>query len=422
MQDQVAKLRQLCRTQWDFENSIINLIASDNACELDLGLPEDYPAHIIQEGLLGDRPFAGAKLHDELEAMAAQLACDVFGADHANVQPHSCSQANQAAYHALIKPGDRVLSLGFKAGGHLTHGLKINFSGRAYDFANFGLDENGIIDYEALRKQALEFRPRLIVCGSSSYPRIYDVELLREIADSVGAYLMLDLSHEAGLIAGGVYPNPIPQADIVTMSLDKTLRGPFGGLILCKAEHAKKVDVAVHPGTQSSFPVKKLIGAAHALILTQDDSFKAYARRVIDNAQEFAKVLASGGLPILTGGTDKHYVVLDVHTGFGISGTQAEVALEEIGILSSRQVLPDDVSSRSNEASGLRLATAWISSRGYTESEAREVAEIVVDYLGKEIDISVAQSRVNSLVTIERPDDIWRPSLSTPPAIPDIAR
>jgi glycine hydroxymethyltransferase len=410
MKSELEHLKSLCSQQWKYENSVINLIASDNACDLDLGLFQDYPAHIIQEGLLGDRPFAGARLHDELESYAAQLACEVFEADHANIQPHSCSQANQAAYQALLQPGDRVLALGFKAGGHLTHGLKINFSGRAYDFAFYGLDSNGIIDYESLASQVIDFQPKLVVCGSSSYPRRYDVDRLRDAADSVGAYLMLDLSHEAGLIAGGAYPNPVPQADVVTMSLDKTLRGPFGGMILCKSSLAKKIDSAVHPGVQSSFPIRKLISAAHSLILTKTPEFGEYAERVIKSAQEIANVFTKKEIPILTDGTDKHYVVVDVEKGFGCNGMQAETLLEEIGILSSRQVLPRDESARSNQASGLRIATAWISSRGYQSDEAREVATLVTDYLSGAMSPVEAQRHVSRLASLPRTTDIWRKS------------
>lgn len=392
-----------------YERSVINLIASDNAYPQELAGNPSYNGHMIQEGLLGKRPFAGARLHDEIEAIGAQAACRVFDAEHANLQPHSCSQANQAAYHALLKQGDSILALGFQAGGHLTHGLKINFSGRVYNFKFYGTTSDGLIDYDSAASMAVEHSPKLIVCGSSSYPRLFDAQRLRSIADGVGAYLMFDLSHEAGLIAGGAIPNPVPLADVTTMSLDKTLRGPFGGLILCRESLASLVDKAVHPGTQSSFSVRKIADAAHALILTQGHEFQEYAKNVLANAKAFERCFAKRPGLLLTGGTDKHYVVLNVKGTFGISGVVAEQRLEAIGILSSRQTLPSDQSLRMAEAGGLRLGSAWATSRGYRVPDFEEIADIVCTALSSESETSSLSERVSILTACKRINDVWSP-------------
>jgi len=393
-----------------YERKVINLIASDNAVSKELSDNPPYRGHMIQEGLLEKRPFAGAMLHDKIEAIAARAACDVFKADHANLQPHSCSQANQAVYHALLKQGDTVLALGFKAGGHLTHGLKLNFSGRAYNFVFYGTDDKGLIDYDSAADLAKKISPKLIVCGSSAYPRLFDAQRLRTIADSVGARLMFDLSHEAGLIAAGVIPNPIPLADVATMSLDKTLRGPFGGAILCRDDLAETIDKAVHPGTQSSFSMRKIADKGHALLLTQDHTFRDYAENVLLNAKTLERGFENFPGMLLTGGTDKHYLVLNVQHAFGINGETAEKRLEEIGILSSRQTLPSDTSPKMSEASGLRLGTAWATSRGYRSSEFEEIAEIICATLASTGDRQTRltmSERVNALALLKRSKDVW---------------
>ena len=393
-----------------YECKVINLIASDNAVPRKVSNHPPYQGYMIQEGLLERRPFAGADLHDKIETIAARAACQVFQADHANLQPHSCSQANQAVYHAILTPGDSVLALGFKAGGHLTHGLKLNFSGRAYNFEFYGTADNGLIDYDNAAHLAKKISPKLIICGSSAYPRLFDAERLRSITDSVGARLMFDLSHEAGLIAAGVIPNPIPLADVATMSLDKTLRGPFGGTILCRQDLASAIDKAVHPGTQSSFSVRKIADAANALILTQEENFREYAQHVLINAKQLANSFAKYPGILLTGGTDKHYVVLNVMKAFGINGAMAEQRLEKIGILSSRQTLPSDTSPKMAEANGLRLGTAWATSRGYRALDFKEIVEIICDTLSANDDQSkflILADRVNALVVQERSADVW---------------
>ena len=389
------------------ERSVINLIASDNAIPSFFSNNPPYKGYMIQEGLVNRRPFAGAIFHDSIEEIAARAACKVFHADHANLQPHSCSQANQAVYHALLKPGDKILALGFKDGGHLTHGLKLNFSGRSYQFEFYGTGADGLIDYAEALDLALKISPQLIICGSSAYPRLFDAQKLRDIADSVGAKLMFDLSHEAGLIAAGVIPNPIPLADVATMSLDKTLRGPFGGAILCKDSYKDLIDKAVHPGTQSSFSVRKIADAAHALILTQESQFKAYAERTLANAKALEYAFKSYPGLLLTGGTDKHYVILDVQAIFNVTGEIAEQRLENMGILSSRQTLPRDRSAKMSMGSGLRLGTAWASSRGYGVSDFNEIADIILKALMQNEEPKQLAARTMALSQQKRKYDVW---------------
>lgn len=390
-----------------YERSVINLIASDNATSLNNVSKLPYRGLMIQEGLLGKRPFAGSKLHDDIERIAADSACHIFSADYANLQPHSCSQANQAAYKALLTPGDTVLALDFLAGGHLTHGLKSNFSGQTYNFLFYTTSDSGFIDYDTAGRLAKEHSPKMIVCGSSSYPRLFDAKRLREIADSVGAYLMFDLSHEAGLIAAGVIPNPIPLSDITTMSLDKTLRGPFGGMILCRTGLADKVDKAVHPGTQSSFSVRKISDAAHALLETQSEGFRNYAANTLRNAKSLEEVFSKHSGMVITGGTDKHYIVLNVKGAFNISGTEAEALLEKIGILTSRQTLPSDASRKMSQSSGIRLGTAWAASRGYQPAEFTEIGEIIISALTSSAPLNLLADRVKEIANKNRPNDIW---------------
>jgi glycine hydroxymethyltransferase len=407
-QKDIDALRAIGTELRDYERSVINLIASDNAFPAAVASNPVYAWSMIQEGLVGKRPFAGARLHDELENKAIEIACKVFGAEHANLQPHSCSQANQAVFHAFLSSGDTALALGFQAGGHLTHGLRSNFSGRHYRFVHYGVGQDELIDYDALRSLADTERPKLIVCGSSSYPRLFDVDQLRSIADSVGAKLMLDLSHEAGLIAGGAIPNVVPRADAVTMSIDKTLRGPFGGIILCKREYADLIERAVHPGTQSSFPLFAIASKAHSLALTQSPEFKEYTHRVIRNTQVLASAFPADAL--FTAGTDKHYLVVNVKKLYGLTGTEAETLLEEVGILSSRQSIPSDQSKKMSDAGGIRLGTPWISSRGYDTADCTKIASLITQVLSAPSNQLVrahVANEVRALVTPERAKDVW---------------
>ncbi|WNI18661.1 serine hydroxymethyltransferase [Actinacidiphila sp. ITFR-21] len=389
-----------------YERSVINLIASDNAVPGWRRHTLPYSGDMIQEGIVGRRPFAGAALHNELERIAAEVACEVFGVDHAILQPHSCSQANQAVYHGLLRPGDRVLALRFRAGGHLTHGMRHNFSGRTYAFDFYGVGADGRIDYDEALRAAKEFRPRLVVCGSSSYPWIYDVAALRALCDEVGAYLHLDLSHEAGLIAGGAFPCDLGPADVVTMSLDKTLRGPHGAAVLCRADLAGRMDAAVHPGTQSSFPVRRLTDAAAALLESQTAGFAEYARRSVALTRALGeRLLAFDARAVVGGGSDKHYLLLDTERVFGRDGRAAEELLEDLGLLTNRQWLPHDRSSGFDDAGGLRLGTAWLSSCGYDTADADALADLLVRALSGD-DRDDCAAAFAELVTRDRPGDV----------------
>lgn len=395
--------------QQTYESATINLIASDNLVPAWRALDRPYDGDMIQEGIVGMRPFAGARLHDEIETVANAIATAVFGMDHAILQSHSCSQANQAVYYALLQPGDTVLALEFRAGGHLTHGMKANFSGRQYDFQFFGVDETGRIDYEELRRRAQALRPRLLVCGSSSYPWQYDVALLREICDEIGAALMLDVSHEGGLIAGGAFACQVDLADVITMSLDKTMRGTHGAAILCRAELARRIDSAVHPGTQSSFPIRRLTDAAVALLETRTPGFREYAARAVDLGRAMSEsfVVSHPG-SVFGGGTDKHYFLLDTKTAFGHDGASAEKCLEGIGLLTNRQSLPSATSNRFSDASGVRIGTAWLASAGFTTEDVTVVARIISGYLGGITTETDAAYAVTQLAAQKRPLDIRR--------------
>jgi len=378
------RLNEVSATQEAYERSTINLIASDNLVPGWRASERSYKGDMIQEGIVGKRPFAGARFHDELEYLASEVASKIFGLDHAILQSHSCSQANQAAYHALLRPGDRALALQFRAGGHLTHGMKSNFSGRLYDFSYFGVTEDGRIDYDAVRQLAQKIRPKLMICGSSSYPWAYDIAAFRAICDEIGASLMLDLSHEAGLIAGGAFQCDLALADVVTMSLDKTLRGTHGAAILCKAEIADLMNSAVHPGTQSSFAIQRLTDAACALLETQTPQFAEYATRAVKLGRQMSgQFLDHHAGSVFGGGTDKHYFLLDTRRAFGIDGAKAEGLLERVGILTNRQPLPSADSDRLKDAEGIRIGTAWLASAGYEVNDSKKLVEILIDVLSQ---------------------------------------
>jgi glycine hydroxymethyltransferase len=329
---------------------------------------EGYPEH---------RYYGGCEFVDVAEELARERAKRLFGADHANVQPHSGSQANGASYLALLKPGDTVLAMKLAHGGHLTHGAQFNFSGQFYNFVHYGVSpETERLDYDAMAELAQKHHPRLILAGASAYPRFIDFPRLRTIADSVGAYLMVDMAHIAGLVAAGVHPSPIPYCDVVTSTTHKTLRGPRAGLILCKAEHAKAVDKAVFPGMQGG-PLMHIIAAkAVAFAEALQPGFKEYAQAIVDNAKTLAKHLGHNGLRIVSGGTDNHLILVDVR-GVGISGQQAEDVLHEVGITVNKNLIPFDPAPP-RVTSGVRLGTPAITTRGFGRVEMETVADCMV--------------------------------------------
>ncbi len=363
----------------------LELIASENFTSLAVMEAQgSVLTNKYAEGLPHKRYYGGCEFVDIAEDLAIQRVKALYGAEHANVQPHSGSQANMAVYMAVLKPGDTILGMDLAHGGHLTHGAKVNFSGKIYNAVYYGLDkETERIDYDQMYKLAKEYRPKLIVGGASAYPRFIDWAKMREIADEVGALFMVDMAHYAGLIAGGVYPNPVPYAHFVTSTTHKTLRGPRSGFILCKAEFAKDIDKAVFPGIQGG-PLMHVIAAkAVAFKEAMTDSFKEYARQVVLNAQAMADELAKEGFKIVTGGTDSHIVLVDLRDK-GLTGKQVEEALGRANITVNKNAVPFDPLPPT-KTSGIRIGTPAITTRGMKEDESKTIAKLIAKVI-KNID------------------------------------
>ncbi len=333
------------------------------------------------EGYPGKRYYGGCEVVDVAERLAIDRAKELFGADHANVQPHSGSQANMAAYLALMEPGETLLGMDLSAGGHLTHGSKVNFSGRLFAVASYGVDaDSGLIDYAALQQVAERARPRVIVAGGSAYSRAIDFARFREVADSVGARLVVDMAHFAGLVAGGAFPSPVPHADVVTSTTHKTLRGPRGGLILCREEHAKAVGKWIFPGIQGG-PLMHVIAAkAVAFGEALEPSFRDYAARVIDNARVLAATLIERGYFVVTGGTDSHLFLVDLGKSGQLTGKDAEAALGLAGITVNKNTVPGETRSPF-VTSGIRVGTPALTTRGMGEEEMRRIGSWMADVL-----------------------------------------
>jgi glycine hydroxymethyltransferase len=356
----------------------IELIASENyVSDAVLVAQGSVLTNKYAEGYPEHRYYGGCKFVDVAEELARERAKKLFDAEYANVQPHAGSQANGAAYLALLEPGDTILAMKLSHGGHLTHGAKFNFSGQFYNFVHYGVrPETEMLDYDAIAALAEEHKPRLILAGASAYPRIIDFPRLRQIADSVGAYLMVDMAHIAGLIAAGVHPSPVPYCDVVTSTTHKTLRGPRAGLILCKAEHASEIDKAVFPGLQGG-PLMHIIAAkAVAFAEALRPEFKAYARAVVDNARVLAKYLAQDGLRIVSGGTDNHLMLVDVR-GANITGQEAEDVLDQIGITVNKNLIPFDPAPP-RVTSGIRLGTPAVTTRGFGPAQMETIADCII--------------------------------------------
>ena len=331
------------------------------------------------EGYPGRRYYGGCEFVDEVENLAIARAKQLFGAEHANVQPHSGSQANMAAYMALLQPGDAILGMDLNHGGHLTHGSPVNFSGKLYRFHSYATDENGLIDYNAIREQALAVRPRMIVAGASAYPRTIDFSIFRNICDEVGAYLMVDMAHIAGLVAAGCHPSPVPYADIVTTTTHKTLRGPRGGMILCRSEYAKAVDKAVFPCTQGG-PLLHVI-AAKAVCLAEalQPAFIQYQQQIVRNAAALADTLLGQDCPLVSGGTDNHLMLMDLRSA-PMTGKQLELALDAVHITANKNMIPNDP-LKPNETSGLRLGTPAVTTRGRRVDSMAIIGRCIADAL-----------------------------------------
>ena len=374
-----AVIAEAVAEELDRQRHQIELIASENIVSPSvLAAQGSVLTNKYAEGYPGKRYYGGCEFVDKVEAVAIERLKALFGAGFANVQPHSGAQANQAVFLALLQPGDRIMGLSLAHGGHLTHGSPVTMSGKWFDVVSYEVDpDTHLIDMEKVRERALETRPKLIIAGASAYPRRIDFAGFRRIADEVGAYLMVDMAHYAGLVAGGVYPNPVPHAHVVTSTTHKTLRGPRGGVILTNDEAlAKKLNSAVFPGNQGG-PLMHVIAAkAVAFGEALDPAFKDYAARVVENAQALSEVLLAGGLGIVSGGTDCHLVLVDLRPK-GVTGKVAEIALERAGLTCNKNAIPNDP-EKPFVTSGVRLGTPAGTTRGFGQAEFRQVGALVL--------------------------------------------
>lgn len=363
------------------QHDAIELIASENYTSAAvLHAVGSVLTNKYAEGYPGKRYYGGCEFVDIAEEIAIDRATALFGVNHANVQPHSGANANLAAYLAVMEPGDRILGLNLSEGGHLTHGKDVNFSGRLFEAHFYGVDHaSGLIDYDDVLSKAKAVRPRGIICGASAYSRVIDFKRFREIADEVGAILFADIAHIAGLVAGGVHPSSVGHAHITTTTTHKTLRGPRGGMILCGEEHAKAIDKTVFPGMQGGPLMHVIAGKAVALGEALAPSFKDYAQAVVDNARAMAAALIERGLPVISGGTDNHLMMVDVGA-VGVSGRKAERLLDSVGISANRNTIPGDTRPPT-QASGLRLGTPAVTTRGFGVAECQLVAELIARVL-----------------------------------------
>ena len=392
------QIAHLVQKEKERQENSIELIASENfVSKAVMEAMGSYLTNKYAEGYPSKRYYGGCHVVDEVEDLARERVKKLFGAEHANVQPHSGSQANMAVYFSILEPGDTVLGMDLSHGGHLTHGSPVNFSGRLFNFVSYGVDkETETINYETVRELALKHKPKLIVAGASAYSRIIDFKTLREIADEVGAYLMIDIAHIAGLVATGLHPSPVPYADFVTSTTHKTLRGPRGGLILCKEKFAKALDKNIFPGIQGG-PLMHII-AAKAVCFKEalEPSFKTYMEQVVKNAHVLAEALESYGFKLVSNGTDNHLILVDL-TNKDITGKDAEILLDSIGITLNKNTVPNETRSPF-VTSGVRIGTPAITTRGFKEEEMKEIASIINDAIKeKDGDLETLKARVKAL-------------------------
>lgn len=370
-----------CERELSRQRHNIELIASENIVSEGVLLAAgSILTNKYAEGYPGKRYYGGCMYVDEVEELARERAKKLFGAKHANVQPHCGANANLAAFFAFLQPGDTVLSMSLAHGGHLSHGSPVNISGKYFHIVPYGVsDSTQTIDYDEVERLAIENKPKLILAGASAYPRIIDFKRFREIADKVGAYLMVDMAHIAGLVAAGLHPSPVPYADVVTSTTHKTLRGPRGGLILCKEQYAKAIDKAIFPGTQGG-PLMHIIAAkAVAFGEALTDEFKQYQTQIIKNAQVLASELTAKGINLVSGGTDNHLMLLDLR-GTGVTGKELEHRLDEVHITANKNAIPNDPESPFI-TSGLRVGTPAVTSRGFKEPEMKLIAGWISDVI-----------------------------------------
>jgi glycine hydroxymethyltransferase len=370
------KIFELIEAEEERQRNNVELIASENYCSEEVRKAVgSILTNKYAEGYPGARYYGGCENVDQIEELARERAKELFGCEHVNVQPHSGSSANMAVYRALLETGDRILGMSLDAGGHLTHGYKLSFSGKDYEAYTYGVDrETERLDYDEIRKIALEVKPQMIVCGASAYTRFIDYARFREIADEVGAYLMVDMAHVAGLVAAGLHPSPVPYADVVTSTTHKTLRGPRGGLILCKEEYAKKIDKAVFPGIQGGPLCHVIAGKAVCFYEALQPEFIDYQKQVIANAKALEEGLKEEGFRLISGGTDNHMILADVKHPMGVTGKMVEEALDKVHITVNKNSIPFD-EEKPAYTSGIRIGTPAMTTRGFKEAEFRKVAE-----------------------------------------------
>lgn len=358
------------------QNEKIELIASENfASKAVMEAMGSVFTNKYAEGYPGKRYYGGCQNVDIAENLARDRAKEIFGAEHANVQPHSGAQANMSVYFTVLNPGDTILGMNLSHGGHLTHGSPVNFSGKMYNIVPYGVNEDGYIDYDEVERIALECKPKIIVAGASAYPRTIDFKRFREIADKVSAYLMVDMAHIAGLVAAGLHPSPVPYADFVTTTTHKTLRGPRGGMILCKEKYAKDLDKSVFPGVQGGPLMHVIAGKAVCFKEALTPEFKEYQKQIIKNAKVLAEELMNRGFKLVSGGTDNHLMLVDL-TNKGVTGKDAEAMLDEVGITVNKNTIPFD-KQKPNIASGIRIGTPAMTTRGMKEEEMKTIAELI---------------------------------------------
>ena len=379
------------------QSNNIELIASENFTSLTV--MQAMGSHLTNkyaEGYPHKRYYGGCEYVDISEDLARDRMKALFGAEHANVQPHSGSQANMGVYMAVLEPGAKILGMNLSDGGHLTHGSPVNFSGKLYNFISYGVNEDGFIDYEALRAQAVAEKPQMIVAGASAYSRTIDFATIRDICDEIGALMMVDMAHIAGLVAAGLHPSPVPYADFVTTTTHKTLRGPRGGAILCKEKYAKEIDKAIFPGIQGG-PLMHII-AAKAVCFKEamSEEFKSYQKQVVENAHTLAEALHNKGFKIVSGGTDNHLMLLDLRNK-NITGKEAEKLLDSIGITTNKNTVPNETASPF-VTSGIRIGTPASTTRGFGKEEMLEIADIISWTIeNREADLDPARARVKAL-------------------------
>ena len=380
------------------EQEGIELIASENfASQAVMEAMGSYLTNKYAEGYPAKRYYGGCQVVDEVEELARERAKTLFGAEHANVQPHSGSQANMAVYFTILQPGDTVLGMDLSHGGHLTHGSAVNFSGRLYNFVSYGVNkETEMIDYEQVRKLALEYKPKLIVAGASAYSRVIDFKKLKDICHEVGAYFMVDMAHIAGLVATGAHPSPVPYADFVTSTTHKTLRGPRGGLILCKEKYAKALDKNIFPGIQGGPLMHTIAAKAVCFKEALQPEFKEYINKVVKNCKVLAEELVKYDFKLVSNGSDNHLILVDLNNK-NITGKDAEKLLDSIGITVNKNTIPNETKSPF-VTSGIRIGTAAVTTRGFDEEDMKEVAALINDTIkNKDEDLSSLKNRVKAL-------------------------